>query len=77
MARRTTRKRCIGCGTRMPLRPTDKGWTISQRAAKGHGQRWYRQCGCLTAGVYGDAVDDLFAAGRDYWKKRPQPAEKD
>lgn len=65
--------RCIGCGKAMPRRPVAKGWTITRLSAKGHGQRWYRQCGCMTSLAYGMLVDALFAAVRDYYSRRDRP----
>ena len=73
MAHMIRRQHCIGCGKVMPSRPTDKGWTVTQCSGKGKGQRWYRQCGCMSAVAYGVMVEDLFAAGRDYWRAAAQP----
>lgn len=69
-------KRCIGCGKAMPRRPVDKGWTVSQLAAKGYGQHWYRQCGCMASLAYYELTEFLFAACRDYPVRFPVRREE-
>lgn len=59
------KKVCVGCGKAMPRQAVDKGWTVTQLAAEGKGQRWYRQCGCMPWRQYGCLIDHLFKSGRD------------
>lgn len=57
---------CVGCGRLAPRRPVQHGWTTTHLAAKGKGQRWYRQCGCMSALAYYELTNHLFAEGLDY-----------
>lgn len=63
MARRV--RYCVGCGAIAPPRPTRHGWTATQKAGKGKGQRWYFHCGCLPSRAYIELTDRLFDAGLD------------
>jgi len=63
-------KICIGCRKPMPPRPTSKAWQIVQCSAQGHGNRWYRQCGCLSRARFNELVHLCFETGRDYpWER--------
>jgi len=64
MTRRT--RYCVGCGALAPPRSTEHGWTTTHMAAKGKGQRWYKQCGCLSSLAYYELTERLFDADRNY-----------